>query len=261
MLECIVTFVELHCFFCLGPTNFTVRILQKPSVSYPFAPSNNSRFFRPLSHSLKEDLIESQKGTVGGRVLGWVVEDADTPLRDPCASLCGVSSTGFRDRGIRLIRYGGNAELTMELRSNRDQQKCAWREEARWWQSPKVHVRRSDWTWWAAWPIHQVRSELLVDGSAQNVIVYKERPVGRRVYNIAQYSNRSRLTWRLYLLSDPFVLEQKSSEREWGPSATKMSLCDLGRPIHSAQLWGVRPPANHQMEGRPNSSSILLELG
>ena len=78
-----------------------------------FALSNNSRFFRPLSHDLKEDLIESQKGMVGGRVLGWAVEDADTPSRDPCASICGVSSRSFCGRGITLeiIRQIGTVEM------------------------------------------------------------------------------------------------------------------------------------------------------
>lgn len=50
---------------------------------------------------------------VGGRVLGWAVEDADTPSRNLCASLCGVRSTGFRGRGIRLevIRQFGTVEM------------------------------------------------------------------------------------------------------------------------------------------------------
>lgn len=68
---------------------------------------------------------------VGGRVFGWRGRRCrqGTPSRDPCASLCGVSLAGFRDRGIgleaiRKISIVEMVELTIGLRSNRAKRKC-----------------------------------------------------------------------------------------------------------------------------------------
>ena len=39
------------------------------------------------------------------------------------------------------------------------------------------------------------------------------------------------------------VFNKKSNDREWGPFC-EMRDCDMGRPAHSTQIWGSRPPTN-----------------
>ncbi len=128
MVECIVTFVQLHFPFCLGPTNFTVRILQEPSVSYPLCTIKQLLVFPSF-----EPFSKGRLNRVAERDGGWTGFELGcrrcrhTIARSMRFTLWSEFEQFSKSR--HYIRrywanwYGGNAELSIELRSHRTKQK------------------------------------------------------------------------------------------------------------------------------------------
>ncbi len=142
-----------------------------------FTLSNSSRFFCRSNQFIKEDFIESQKDTVGGRGLVcefWKVWKTDSLSVDSAASFCEMGLTGFLGRGIRnckshhrrLIIYQHFLDIS------------TWSFKvgiATRMYKKKNQTRRERWdaTVWKAYAlkyIHQVRSELMMDWSVSSVI-------------------------------------------------------------------------------------------
>ena len=69
MVERNVTFVELHYLSAMIPQSSPSESSKNHRYLPRFSLSNNSRFFRSLSHSLMKDLIGLQKSVVGGQVM------------------------------------------------------------------------------------------------------------------------------------------------------------------------------------------------
>ena len=128
MVEYIVTFVELHCLFYLGPTHFTVRILQKPSVSYPICTIKQLLVLPSLKSFSQGRLnrIAEKNGGWAGFGLGCkrcrhII--APSMLFTLWSEFEQFSRSRHYIRGYWANWYGENAELSIELRSNRTKQK------------------------------------------------------------------------------------------------------------------------------------------
>ena len=128
MVECIVTFVELHSPLCLGLTHFTVRILQEPSVSYPLCTIKQLSVLLSLEPFSKGRLNRIAEKDGGWASFGLGCRGCrHTIARSMHFTLWGEFEQFLSSRhyiGEYWANwYGKNAELSIELRSNRTKQK------------------------------------------------------------------------------------------------------------------------------------------
>lgn len=128
MVEYIVTFVELHFPFYLGLTNFIVRILQELSIFYPLCTIKQLSifpFFEPFSKRRLNQVAEKDGGWAGYEL--GCRRCRHTIARYIRFTLWSKFKQFLRSRhyikGYWANWYNRNAELLIELRSNRTKQK------------------------------------------------------------------------------------------------------------------------------------------